>query len=180
MQKTSWVVCSVLVASACGGGPPIEPQPDSPDWPHIVYILADDMGYGDRGDMVVVVDWAVGQIEEALDRLGVAEDTLLIVTSDNGPRIGTNGHASAGELRGYKSHIWEGGHRIPFIARWPGRIEAGAVSDEPYDPERPGQLYNLQEDPGEQTNVIDEQPEIVERLGALLERYREAGRSRRK
>ena len=79
--------------------------------------------------MVVVADWAVGQIEAALDRLGVAETTLLIVASDNGPRIGTNGHKSAGELRGYKSHIWEGGHRIPFIARWPGRIAPGATTD---------------------------------------------------
>ncbi|MBM3311024.1 MAG: arylsulfatase, partial [Candidatus Aminicenantes bacterium] len=57
--------------------------------------------------------------------------TLLIFTSDNGPHPGTNGHRSEGPLRGLKSHIWEGGHRIPFIARWPERIKPGIVSDEP-------------------------------------------------
>jgi len=85
---------------------------------------------GARGDMVVWADRCVGRIVSALDRLNLAENTLLIFTSDNGPRPGQNGHRSAGELRGFKSHIWEGGHRVPFIARWPGRIEAGAVSDE--------------------------------------------------
>jgi len=85
---------------------------------------------GPRGDMVVWADRCVGRIVLALDRLNLARDTLLIFTSDNGPRPGQNGHRSAGELRGFKSHIWEGGHRVPFIARWPGRIEAGAVSNE--------------------------------------------------
>jgi len=86
---------------------------------------------GPRGDQVVLVDWCVGRIADALERLGLADETLLIVTSDNGPRHGVNGHRSAGELRGYKSHVWEGGHRVAFIARWPGRIEPGTVSDEP-------------------------------------------------
>ena len=84
---------------------------------------------GPRGDMVVWTDWCVGRILSALDRLDLAEDTLVIFTSDNGPRPGQNGHRSAGSLRGFKSHIWEGGHRVPFIARWPGKIEAGSTSD---------------------------------------------------
>ncbi len=88
-------------------------------------------GLGPREDLVVLVDWCVGQVMAALERLGMAEDTLLIVTSDNGPREGTDGHRPAGPWRGLKSHIWEGGHRVPFIARWPGRIPAGATSDEP-------------------------------------------------
>jgi len=85
---------------------------------------------GPRGDLVALVDWSVGQVLDALERLGIADKTLVIVTSDNGPRHGANGHKSAGELRGYKSHIWEGGHRVPFVARWPGRIEPGSTSDE--------------------------------------------------
>lgn len=54
----------------------------------------------------------------------------MIVTSDNGPRIGRNGYKSAGPYRGYKSHIWEGGHREPFIARWPGKIKPGTTCDQ--------------------------------------------------
>jgi len=77
---------------------------------------------GPRGDMVVLVDWCVGQVLNTLDRLKLTNDTLFIFTSDNGPRIGKKGHKSAGNWRGFKSHIWEGGHRVPFIARWPGRI----------------------------------------------------------
>jgi len=80
--------------------------------------------------MVVLADWCVGQVLDTLDRLKLAQDTLVIVTSDNGPRIGEKGHRSAGNWRGYKSHIWEGGHRVPFIARWPGRIKPNTTSDE--------------------------------------------------
>jgi arylsulfatase A-like enzyme len=87
-------------------------------------------GTGLRGDMVVWVDWSVGQIMDALDRLNLEKNTLLFVTSDNGPRIGVRGHKSAGKWRGYKSHIWEGGHRVPFIVRWPGEIKANTTSDE--------------------------------------------------
>jgi len=85
---------------------------------------------GPRGDLVVLVDWCVGQVLDTLDRLKLADNTLVIATSDNGPRIGKKGHKSSGKLRGYKSHVWEGGHRIPFIARWPGRITPGTTCDE--------------------------------------------------
>jgi arylsulfatase A len=85
---------------------------------------------GARGDMVVLADWCVGQVLDTLDQLGLTENTLVIFTSDNGPRIGSKGHKSAGDWRGYKSHIWEGGHRIPFIARWPGRIKTDSICDE--------------------------------------------------
>ena len=86
---------------------------------------------GPRGDLVMLADWCVGEVAKALDRLGAAEDTLLIFTSDNGPHPGTNGHKSEGSLRGLKTQIWEGGHRIPFVARWPRRIKPGIVSAEP-------------------------------------------------
>lgn len=85
---------------------------------------------GARGDMVVLADWCLGQVLDTLDQLGLTENTLVIFTSDNGPRIGAKGHKSAGDWKGYKSHIWEGGHRIPFIARWPGRIEPDSTCDE--------------------------------------------------
>jgi arylsulfatase A-like enzyme len=85
---------------------------------------------GPRGDLVVLVDWCVGQVSEALDALKLRDNTLLIATSDNGPRIGKEGHKSSGPYRGYKSHVWEGGHRVPFIARWPGRIKPNTTCDE--------------------------------------------------
>jgi arylsulfatase A len=91
---------------------------------------------GARGDMVAMVDWMVGQVDDALARGGLVEDTLFIVTSDNGARL-TNydsrdyGHKSCGDLRGQKADIWDGGHREPFIARWPGRVPAGTTSEEP-------------------------------------------------
>ncbi len=86
---------------------------------------------GARGDMVALVDWAVGEIREQLEEQGILDDTLIVFTSDNGPRIGLNGHASAGPWRGYKSHTWEGGHRIPMIVRWPGEVPAGDVHQDP-------------------------------------------------
>jgi arylsulfatase A len=86
---------------------------------------------GPRGDLVVLADWCTGQVVRAIERLGMTRNTLIIFASDNGPHPGTNGHLSAGPLRGLKSQIWEGGHRIPFIARWPGRIGPGTVTDEP-------------------------------------------------
>jgi arylsulfatase A-like enzyme len=68
---------------------------------------------------------------DALERQGAADRTIVIFASDNGPHPGTNGHASAGPLRGLKTHVWEGGHRVPFIVRWPERVEHGTVVDEP-------------------------------------------------
>ncbi len=221
---------------------------------------------GPRGDMVWLVDWVVGQVMEALDRTGQADNTLIMVTSDNGALPGdrkpgppgvetvathynTHGHKSCGDWRGYKAHIWEGGHREPLLARWPGRIKPGTNCDQmvglvdflatcaaingydlpvgvaqdsasllpamlgepivkpihtelihhsvngvfsirqgdwkcifdtrssggwppPRDgmpvPGSPGQLYNLKNDPAEQTNLWDGQPERVESLRARL------------
>ena len=90
---------------------------------------------GPRGDSVCVVDWAVGQVASLLDELGIADDTLLVVTSDNGAELCdvdglTHGHHANGSWRGRKADIFEGGHREPFIARWPARIPAGTVTDE--------------------------------------------------
>lgn len=116
----------------------------SPHSPHVTadFALGKSQA-GVRGDMVWLVDWCVGQITAKLEALGLSDNTLLIVTSDNGPLLGTleagapessakitNGHLSAGPLRGIKGSVWESGHRVPFIARWPEKIPAGKVSDE--------------------------------------------------
>jgi arylsulfatase A-like enzyme len=89
---------------------------------------------GDRGDMVVLFDWVVGQVLDALDRTGQAENTLVVVTSDNGARVvcanGEDyGHKANGIYRGQKADIWDGGHREPFLVRWPGVVSAGTTSD---------------------------------------------------
>ena len=90
---------------------------------------------GGYGDYVAQVDGAVGDVLDKLDSLGMAGDTLVIFASDNGPvwyaeDVERYGHRSVGPLRGMKADVWEGGNRMPFIARWPGHVKAGAVSDE--------------------------------------------------
>lgn len=216
------------------------------------------------GDFVTEVDWALGQIVQAVEDAGFKDNTLVVFTSDNGShwpaaQIEKFGHRANGPWRGQKSDIHEGGHRVPFICRWPGRIKPGtqsrqticltdllatwaAILGDPLpadagqdsynilpallDPslDKPireatvhhsgngifalrqgpwkliqglgsggftapaqvkpkpggpqGQLYNLEDDPSEQKNLWAEHPEIVERLGALLERYKQQGHSR--
>jgi arylsulfatase A len=84
------------------------------------------------GDVIECIDWGVGEIAAALDRLGLAENTLLIFTSDNGPWLNKGEHGgSAGPLRDGKFSAYEGGVRMPFIARWPGQIPAGSVCRQP-------------------------------------------------
>ncbi|NRB74465.1 MAG: arylsulfatase [Verrucomicrobiales bacterium] len=94
-------------------------------------------GLGDYGDFVMQTDNVVGEISEALERNGMTDNTLVIFTSDNGcsKAAGINdladkGHIVSAHLRGSKADIWEGGHRIPFIVRWPGKVEPGSTSDQ--------------------------------------------------
>lgn len=78
-------------------------------------------------------DWAVGEVLAVLDRLRLVDNTIVIVTSDNGAQAGRAnrfGHQCNGELRGAKGTAWEGGHRVPFIIRWPGRVPPGTVCNE--------------------------------------------------
>ena len=90
---------------------------------------------GGYGDFVSQTDDHAGQILRALDGIGVARQTIVIFTSDNGPesyaheRVRARGHRSAGPWRGLKRDVYEGGHRVPFLVRWPGVVKAGAVSD---------------------------------------------------
>jgi len=208
------------------------------------------------GDFVMQVDSTAGHIFEALHRNHMTHNTLVIFTSDNGPVWYDQDtarflHRSTGPLRGRKADAWEGGHRMPFVARWPDHVPAGSechdticftdmlatfaaiVADEPHadvsedshnilplllgekplkpirqvtihkrdasairrgrwklithrgsrglsgrnqpdpDPDGPpGQLYNLEADIGETTNLWAEESEVVQRLTALLRQYR--------
>lgn len=225
---------------------------------------------GPHGDFLHEMDHVVGELLGTLEKLGVADNTLVLFTSDNGPEVTSvvhmradHGHDGARPWRGVKRDQWEGGHRVPFIARWPGHIKAGSTTDQtncltdvmatcaaivdeklpndaaedsfnllpvflgkanepirrdtlhqtislalairrgpwkyldhrgsggnPYDrppleqyalseksPKAPGQLYNLEADPGETTNLYFEKPEIVRELKAQLDAYKETGRS---
>ncbi len=88
-------------------------------------------------DLIMETDAVVGDVLAAIEKAGVADDTLIVFTSDNGfaPYVGAKelearGHFPSGPLRGYKSDAWEGGHRVPFIVRWPGRVKPSSVCDQ--------------------------------------------------
>ena len=107
--------------------------------------FAGKSGLGVYGDFVMETDDCIGRVLDELDRLGVAENTLVIATSDHGPaayagrnRVSTygqikelekDGHYSAGPFRGYKFSVYEGAFRVPFVARWPSVVPAGATCE---------------------------------------------------
>lgn len=250
-------------------------RPDSPFFlyfpltaPHTPWLPVDFVKgrskAGVYGDFVTLVDWTVGQVLDTLDSLGMTDNTLVILTSDNGADerflLPEYGHEANYVFRGQKADIWDGGHRIPFFARWPGKIEAGSecaeticltdllatcaaivgeklpgsAGEDSYDilpamlgkqtgepireatvhhsiegmfsvrqgewklvlgrgsggfgwkeadfipkpGEAAGQLYNIAEDIAETRNLCSERRDVVERLTALLERYKEQGYSR--
>jgi arylsulfatase A len=109
----------------------------APPAPHTPWVPTEKFngksGAGLYGDYAVEVDDAVGQVLTALDQAGVADNTLVFFTSDNGPvwyeaDAQKFGHRSAYIFRGMKGDAWEGGHRMPFIARWPGHVKPGTSS----------------------------------------------------
>ena len=112
-------------------------DPHVPRVPHERFEGKTDMG--PRGDVIVQIDWCVKQILDTLDRLNLADNTLVIFSSDNGPVLDDGYHDQAAELvgdhkpagpfRGWKYSRFEGGTRVPFIARWPNRIKPGQISD---------------------------------------------------
>ncbi len=92
---------------------------------------------GRYGDFIMELDWLVGEVLATVEVLGETENTLVIFTSDNGGMLNIGGqdawragHRLNGDLLGFKFGAWEGGHRIPMIASWPGRIPMGSVSDQ--------------------------------------------------
>ena len=99
-------------------------------FPHIpLYTAAEQRGRSEAGlygDVIADLDRSVGAVVDALERLDLADDTLVVVTSDNGPWY----QGSPGAIRGRKNSVFEGGPRVPFIAYWPGRIQAGLRSSE--------------------------------------------------
>jgi arylsulfatase A len=103
--------------------------------PHVPLFVSDRFRGQSRGglygDVMMEIDWSVGQILNTVHRLGLDQDTLVIFASDNGPWLSYGDHAgSALPLREGKGTSWEGGTRVPFIARWPGHIPAGQVCRE--------------------------------------------------
>ena len=226
--------------------------------PHTPWVVKEEFvgksGAEMYGDFVVQVDSVVGDVLDALDRAGIMEDTLVFVSSDNGPvwypqDTQRTGHDATAGFRGMKGDAHEGGHRVPALVRWPGRIGPGETSDalfcqtdlfatfaailggdlpdtvtdsvdqwpvwqgrpdaartsllteatgrfqcvregqwklipalgsagftkpkfrDPEGGEPPGQLYDLDADPSETTNVYADHPDVVARLTALLETY---------
>ena len=223
---------------------------------------------GPHGDFIFELDFIVGALVKKIDQLGFGENTLIIFTSDNGPEVPTSidmrkkyNHDGARPWRGVKRDQWEGGHRVPFVVRWPKKIKAGRVSSQTicltdimatcatlsgaklpnnaaedsfdilpallkttkkpireytlhqtisldlairngkwkfldhkgsggnnyeregewgmkqfalaeHTPESPGQLYNLEKDPGEIKNLYNNYPEIVKKLKSKLEAYK--------
>ena len=111
-------------------GSPHTPILPSPQW-------QGKSGLGAYGDFVMQTDNVVGEVSAALKRIGVTDNTLLIFTSDNGcskaagiPALAEQGHRVSAHLRGSKADIWDGGHRIPFIVRWPEVVAAGSQCDQ--------------------------------------------------
>ncbi|MGV3585595.1 MAG: sulfatase family protein [Adhaeribacter sp.] len=111
-------------------------EPHVPRMPSTIFKGKSSLGY--RGDVILQLDWAVGEIRKELELRGLSKNTILIFTSDNGPVLDDgyedeavtkqNGHLPAGPLRGGKYSAYEGGTRVPWLMSWPGKIKPG-VSD---------------------------------------------------
>jgi arylsulfatase A-like enzyme len=204
-------------------------------------------GISKYADFVIETDWVVGHVMEALERAEVADNTLLIFTTDNGTaskanfkQLESQGVDLHYHYKGHKAQIHEGGHRVPFVARWPGQVKAGSECDQticlndfmatmadllavdlPKETAEDStsilplltgqettlprhamvvnhdirgtfairknhwklvmakkpQLFDLDKDPKETTNVAPKHPEVVSSMTATLERYRAQGRS---
>ncbi len=97
--------------------------------------FAGSTGLGPRGDVIAEMDWCVGEMLDALERPGLRENTIVVFSSDNGPVLDDGyedraveccgDHRPAGPLRGGKYSLFDGGTRVPFLLRWPGKVEPG-------------------------------------------------------
>ena len=129
----------------------IEERAKSPDQPFFLYVPLGSphapilptkewqgkSGLAPHADFVMQTDATVGAITDALKKNGFADNTLLIFTSDNGtsknagiPAMRQKGHYVSAQYRGSKADLWEGGHRVPFLLRWPGKVESGSSCDQ--------------------------------------------------
>jgi arylsulfatase A len=104
-----------------------------PFTPHPRFVGSSECGR--YGDFVHELDWIVGEVLKTLDERGLTDNTLVVFTSDNGGMLNHTGqkawqagHRLNGKLLGFKFGAWEGGHRVPFLVRWPGRVPAGSIS----------------------------------------------------
>ncbi len=111
-------------------GSPHTPIVPTPEW-------QGKSGLGSYGDFVMQTDHVLGAVSKALARHKMTDNTLVIFTSDNGcskaagiPELRAKGHLVSAHLRGSKADIWDGGHRIPFIVRWPGQVQPGTTCSE--------------------------------------------------
>ena len=121
-EKPFFTVFSTQIAHA-----PVLPAPE----------FVGNSGAGPRGDFVVELDTLVGRVIDLVKELGIDDETLILFNADNGAETmhvdwmrEDHDHDPSAGLRGMKRDAWEGGHRVPFIARWPGRIPQGQVSDQ--------------------------------------------------
>lgn len=99
--------------------------------------FAGKSGIAPIADFVMQTDWSAGQVIKAIDDAGISDNTIVIFTADNGHSHYTGwehlveaGHLPSGPYRGHKGDIWEGGHRVPFVVRWPGKVAQGKSSDQ--------------------------------------------------
>jgi arylsulfatase A len=130
--------CGFIEDAAKGGKPFFLYMPLTA--PHTPIAVAKEWegksGLNNYADFVMETDATVGRVLDALERSGAAKNTLVVFTSDNGcaPYAGVKeleakGHFPSGPLRGYKADAWDGGHRVPFIVRWPGEVKGGTRCD---------------------------------------------------
>ncbi len=98
--------------------------------------FAGKSGIAPIADFVMETDWSAGQVIKAIDEAGIADNTIVIFTADNGHSHYTGweklieaGHLPSGPFRGHKGDVWEGGHRVPMVVRWPSRVPPGSTSD---------------------------------------------------
>lgn len=110
------------------------PSPHAPIIPNEEFVGKSEAG--GYGDFMVQTDWVAGEVLKALKVKGLDENTVVIFSADNGPekyafaRAEKYDHYSMGDFRGLKRDVWEGGHHVPFVVKWPGKIKAGSVSGE--------------------------------------------------
>jgi arylsulfatase A-like enzyme len=138
--------------------------------------FAGQSGLGPRGDAILEFDWSVGEILGTLDRLDLARDTLVIFSSDNGPVVDDgykdqavellDGHKPAGPLRGGKYSAFDAGTRVPFVVRWPGRVEPGVSEALACQIDLPASMAALTG----QKLELEDAPDSFDVLGALLGR----------